>query len=118
MALIAGVLAILIVQLLLPAYSALVKKSLFIDYSNIYFWLASFGFRTHHGLAGGQLSGILPLQLSTRESIERWPGKNQCPYYTKESIGGAAIYIRHRADHLHASGATANTICPEKGNRV
>ena len=68
MALIAGVLAILIVQLLLPAYSALVKKSLFIDYSNIYFWLASFGFVLITGLLAGSypaffLSSFQPVKV-------------------------------------------------------
>ena len=53
MAFIAGVFAVIIVQLCLPAFNQLVQKQLFIDYGNIYFWLAGFGFVLFTGILAG-----------------------------------------------------------------
>jgi putative ABC transport system permease protein len=53
MALIAGVLAMMIVQLCLPAFNLLVQKQLLIDYSNIYSWLAGIGFILFTGMLAG-----------------------------------------------------------------
>ncbi|HXL58455.1 MAG TPA: FtsX-like permease family protein, partial [Chitinophagaceae bacterium] len=53
MAFIAGVLAVIIVQLCLPAFNGLVQKQLFIHYGNIYFWLAGTGFILFTGILSG-----------------------------------------------------------------
>ncbi len=52
-AFIAGVFAIIIVQFCLPSFSELTKKQLFIDYSNMYFWLAGMGFILFTGILAG-----------------------------------------------------------------
>ncbi|MEP7141459.1 MAG: ABC transporter permease [Ferruginibacter sp.] len=52
-AFIAGILAIIIVQLCLPAFNQLVQKQLFIRYGNIYFWLAGIGFILFTGILAG-----------------------------------------------------------------
>jgi len=52
-ALIAGVLAVIIVQLCLPAFDQLVQKQLFINYSSIYIWLAGIGFILFTGILAG-----------------------------------------------------------------
>jgi ABC-type antimicrobial peptide transport system permease subunit len=53
MALMSGVVAILIVQLSLPAFNELVGKNLFIDYGNIYSWFAGTGFVLFTGILAG-----------------------------------------------------------------
>ena len=53
MALIAGVFAVIIVQLCLPAFDHLVEKQLFIDYDNIYWWLTGIGFIVFTGVLAG-----------------------------------------------------------------
>jgi ABC-type antimicrobial peptide transport system permease subunit len=53
MALIAGVLAVIIVQLCLPSFNQLVEKQLFIDYGDIYFWLADIGVILFTGILAG-----------------------------------------------------------------
>jgi ABC-type antimicrobial peptide transport system permease subunit len=53
---IAGIIALLIVQLSLPAFNTLTKKQLFIDYGSLYFWLSFAAFILFTGL----LSGIYP----------------------------------------------------------
>jgi putative ABC transport system permease protein len=50
---IAGVLALLLVELFLPAFSHLTEKKLFIDFQNISFWTASIGFILLTGLLAG-----------------------------------------------------------------
>jgi putative ABC transport system permease protein len=50
---IAGILALIVVQLSLPAFNQLTQKQLFIDYGNVYFWAASFGFILFTGLLAG-----------------------------------------------------------------
>jgi putative ABC transport system permease protein len=68
MAFIAGVLALLIVQLCLPAFNQLTQKQLFIDYGNIYFWLAGIGFILFTGILAGSypaffLSAFKPVSV-------------------------------------------------------
>jgi putative ABC transport system permease protein len=53
---IAGILALIVVQLSLPAFNQLTQKQLFIDYTNPYFWTASLGFV----LITGMLAGSYP----------------------------------------------------------
>jgi putative ABC transport system permease protein len=53
MALIAGVFAVIIVQLSLPAFNHLVEKQLFIDYYNIYWWLTGVAFVVFTGILAG-----------------------------------------------------------------
>jgi putative ABC transport system permease protein len=53
---IAGFVAILIVQFCLPAFNQLTEKQLFIDYRNIYFWISGAGFI----LLTGTLAGSYP----------------------------------------------------------
>ncbi|MFT3935023.1 MAG: ABC transporter permease [Chitinophagaceae bacterium] len=68
MALIAGVIAIIIVQLCLPAFNQLVKKELFIDYGNIYLWLSAIAFVLFTGILAGSypaffLSAFKPVSV-------------------------------------------------------
>jgi ABC-type antimicrobial peptide transport system permease subunit len=51
--LVAGIIAIAIVQLGLPAFNTLTKKELFIDFNNPYFWLAGIGFILFTGILAG-----------------------------------------------------------------
>ncbi len=50
---IAGVFALIIVQLSLPSFNQLTQKQLYIDYTNFYFWLISIGFVLFTGLLAG-----------------------------------------------------------------
>lgn len=50
---IAGILALIVVQLSLPAFNQLTQKNLFIDFTNVYFWAASIGFVLITGLLAG-----------------------------------------------------------------
>ncbi|HTE12591.1 MAG TPA: ABC transporter permease [Chitinophagaceae bacterium] len=52
-ALIAGLFAVALVQLCLPVFNQLVQKQLFINYSNIYFWLTGAGFILFTGILAG-----------------------------------------------------------------
>jgi putative ABC transport system permease protein len=49
----AGIVALIIVQLSLPSFNQLTQKQLFIDYTNFYFWLISIGFVLFTGLLAG-----------------------------------------------------------------
>lgn len=67
-ALIAGFLAILLVQLSLPAFGQLTDKVLSIDYSNIYLWLTFLGFVLFTGVIAGSypafyLSAFKPVKV-------------------------------------------------------
>ena len=53
LALVAGIIAVGIVQLSLPSFNILVKKQLFIDFGNLYFWLAALGFILLTGILAG-----------------------------------------------------------------
>jgi putative ABC transport system permease protein len=53
MAFIAGILAVAAVQLSLPVFNRLVEKQLFVYFSNIYFWISSFGFILITGILAG-----------------------------------------------------------------
>ena len=62
---IAGCLAYMIIILCLPAFNQLTKKQLFIDNSNIYYWLNGIGFVLFTGVLAGSypaffLSGFKP----------------------------------------------------------
>jgi predicted permease len=68
LALLAGILAILIVQFALPFYNRLVDKQLYLDWRNIYFWLEMFGFIIFTGLVAGSypaffLSSFKPVKV-------------------------------------------------------
>ena len=54
--LIAGILAVLVVELSLPLFNLLVNKQLFIDFSDIHFWTVALGFV----LLTGMLAGSYP----------------------------------------------------------
>ncbi|SJZ91368.1 ABC transporter permease [Sediminibacterium ginsengisoli] len=67
-AFISGVLAIIIVQLSLPAFNKLTDKILFIDYSNAYSWLFFIGFILFTGMIAGSypafyLSAFKPVKV-------------------------------------------------------
>ncbi|HEY1871115.1 MAG TPA: ABC transporter permease [Chitinophagaceae bacterium] len=53
LACISGLIAIAIVQLSLPSFNQLVKKELFIDFTNIYFWITAIGFVFFTGILAG-----------------------------------------------------------------
>ena len=68
LALLAGIIAILLVQLVLPAYNQLVDKQLFLKWSNIYFWLELFVFIIFTGIIAGSypaffLSSFKPVKV-------------------------------------------------------
>jgi putative ABC transport system permease protein len=65
---IAGVLAILIVQLSLPDFNVLTDKKLSVDYGNIFFWLIFIGFIIFTGIIAGSypafyLSAFKPVKV-------------------------------------------------------
>lgn len=53
LAFIAGVLALIIVQIALPAFGRLTDKELFVDYTNAGFWLKGLGFIAATGIVAG-----------------------------------------------------------------
>jgi len=68
LAFLAGIAAIMIVQVSLPAYNQLTEKKLFIDFSNIYTWIAFTGFILFTGLLAGSypaffLSSFQPVKV-------------------------------------------------------
>ncbi|WP_295120644.1 ABC transporter permease [uncultured Chitinophaga sp.] len=67
-ALLAGIVAIVIVILCLPAYNQLTNKQLFLDFTNIYTWFAFIGFILFTGLLAGSypaffLSSFQPVKV-------------------------------------------------------
>jgi len=67
-AFISGVIAILIVQLTLPAFNQLMRNNISIDYSDIYFWLFAIGFILFTGILAGSypaffLSSFKPVMV-------------------------------------------------------
>ena len=68
LAFLAGFVAILIVQISLPGYNQLTNKQLFIDFGNIYTWMAFIGFILFTGLLAGSypaffLSSFQPVRV-------------------------------------------------------
>ena len=68
LAFLAGIAAILIVQISLPGYNQFTDKSLFINFGNIYTWLAFIGFILFTGLLAGSypaffLSSFQPVKV-------------------------------------------------------
>lgn len=68
LALMACIIAVIIVQITLPAFNQLTQKKLFIPLSNIYFWLAATGFIIFTGLLAGSypaffLSSFQPVKV-------------------------------------------------------
>jgi predicted permease len=68
LALFAGIIAILIVQLVLPFYNQLVDKQLYLGWSNIYFWLELLAFIIFTGVIAGSypaffLSSFKPVKV-------------------------------------------------------
>ncbi|MEO6669525.1 MAG: ABC transporter permease [Ferruginibacter sp.] len=64
----AAILALIIVEISLPGFNQLVGKQLYIDFSNIYFWLAGIGFVLFTGLLAGSypafyLSSYQPVKV-------------------------------------------------------
>jgi predicted permease len=53
LALLAGIIAIMIVQLVLPFYNELVDKQLYLDWNNVYFWLELLAFIIFTGVVAG-----------------------------------------------------------------
>ncbi len=79
LAFIAGVIAIVIVELTLPTYSKLVGKTLTLDLANGWFWLTSLGFVLFTGLLAGSypafhLSSFLPIKVlkGTFSEEKKW----------------------------------------------
>ncbi|CAN5258361.1 ABC transporter permease [soil metagenome] len=64
----AGMVAVLLVQISLPAFNALTDKQLSIEYGNIYFWLSAIGFIIFTGILAGSypaffLSSFQPVKV-------------------------------------------------------
>jgi ABC-type antimicrobial peptide transport system permease subunit len=58
LAFIAGVFALIIVEIALPGFNTLVDKKLFLDFSNLYFWLSIIGFVIFTGVLAGSYPAI------------------------------------------------------------
>ena len=83
LALIAGVFALFIMQLALPAFNKLVDKKLFVDFGNPLFWLAGLAFVVITGiLAGSYPAGF----LSSFKPVSVLKGSDE----SRECIGYAA----------------------------
>lgn len=70
-AFLAGVTALFIVQICLPGYNQLTGKNLFLDFGNIYTWIAFLGFTFFTGLLAGSypaffLSSFQPIKVLKR----------------------------------------------------
>ncbi len=68
LAFIAGIIAIGIVQISLPAFNQLTQKKLFIPFDNVYFWFAAIGFIIFTGILAGSypaffLSSFQPVKV-------------------------------------------------------
>jgi ABC-type antimicrobial peptide transport system permease subunit len=68
LAFVAGIIALLIVQFCLPAFNTLVKKQLFIEYANPWFWLIAISFVILTGIFAGSypafyLSSFKPVRI-------------------------------------------------------
>jgi predicted permease len=68
LALLAGIIAILIVQLVLPSYNGLVDKQLYLGWNNVYFWLELLAFIIFTGIIAGSypaffLSSFKPVKV-------------------------------------------------------
>lgn len=68
LAFIAGVIAVIIVQISLPGFNQLTDKKLSLNYGDPYFWLATFGFIIFTGIAAGSypaffLSSFQPVRV-------------------------------------------------------
>jgi len=68
LAFIAGIIALLIVQLALPGFNTLTSKQLYIQYNNILFWLTGLGFIALTGIVAGSypafyLSSFQPVSV-------------------------------------------------------
>ncbi|MGH2646952.1 MAG: ABC transporter permease, partial [Ginsengibacter sp.] len=68
LAFIAGIIAVSIVQISLPAFNQLTQKKLFVPFDNVYFWLTAIGFIIFTGLLAGSypaffLSSFQPVKV-------------------------------------------------------
>lgn len=68
LAFLAGIVAVLLVELSLPAYNKLTQKELFLDFGNIYTWLFGLGFVVFTGVLAGSypaffLSSFQPVKV-------------------------------------------------------
>lgn len=68
MALLAGIIAVVIVQISLPAYNRFTESELFINFGNVYTWLTFFGFILFTGVLAGSypaffLSSFQPVKV-------------------------------------------------------
>ncbi|HLY68407.1 MAG TPA: ABC transporter permease [Puia sp.] len=68
LAFIAGIIALGIVQLCLPAFNTLIEKELHVGYNNIYFWIAAISFVLFTGMLAGSypafyLSSFQPVKV-------------------------------------------------------
>jgi len=71
-AFISGVLALVVVQLLLPSFNTLINTQLSIPYANVYFWLAAFAFIIFTSLLAGSypafyLSSFKPISIFKKQ---------------------------------------------------
>jgi ABC-type antimicrobial peptide transport system permease subunit len=67
-AIISGSIALVLVEVALPAFNRLVQKQLFIDFENVYFWIAAGGFILLTGITAGSypaffLSAFKPVSV-------------------------------------------------------
>ena len=116
--LIAGILAILMVQLSLSSFNLLVNKQLFIPYNDINFWIAAIGFVLFTGLLAGSypafyLSSFKPIKVLKGVLKTSMEGA-----LSPQIPGSTSIQFRHHTDHFNHCCGAANQLCPEAGFRI
>ena len=82
LSLIAGIIAIIVVQCSLSGFNTLTDKQLYIPYGSPWFWLCALVFVIFTGLLAGSYPAFFSLLIQTGESIKRHLQKNK-------GIGGA-----------------------------
>jgi ABC-type antimicrobial peptide transport system permease subunit len=117
-AFLAGILAIIIVQLCLPAYNLLTDKKLFIAFRKHLLLAGQYRIYFIYWFISWQLSCIFSFFLSACESIERYFQKSSCIGNTQKNIGDTSIHFRNHIDHLHCNCETTDRSRTKQGNGV
>jgi len=84
LAFLAGVVAIVIVQISLPAYNQLIDKKLFINFENIYTWMAFLGFILFVGVLAGSYPAFFLSSFQPVKVLKGTPGFRTFPSLRRE----------------------------------
>jgi hypothetical protein len=104
LAFLAGIVAIMIVEISLPGFNQLIQKKLSLDFTRIYTLTAFIGFILFTGLLAGSypaffLSSFNPVKVLKGTFKKANAFELRCTRFPQESAGGFAILIRHPSDH-------------------